>query len=112
MERVVTIEVGNLFQILTTHMEKDTFPKRPQNFEGVTSQARSHWRNKIEAGIQVQSSREHLNSGHEVSAETTHVKELLTDPLLLLLFIRWLEKALYEPLRQPVDSPQVSDFIK
>ncbi len=111
MERVVTIEVGNLFQILRTHMEKDTFPKRPQNFERVTSQARSHWRNKIEAGVQVQSSREHLNYGHEVSAETTPVKGLLTDPLLLL-FIRWLEKALYEPLRQPVDSPQVSDFGK
>ncbi len=63
---VVTKEVGYLSQTFTTPIEKEDSSKAPtwtlQNFERMTSKAWPHWWNKIEAGVQIQSSGKHIVS--------------------------------------------------
>ncbi len=75
-EGAVTIGVGSLFQYFTTRVEKDDFLRKAptrtlQNFEMVTSQARPHWQNVKEDGIQIQSIRKHFEYDYEVSTEAT-----------------------------------------
>ncbi len=67
-EEKVTIEMGNLFQNFTTRIEK-ALTRFLQKLESVTSQARPHWRNKKEAGVQIHSPRKH----HGISTEATPV---------------------------------------